>query len=207
MLLKWIRNSNFFGIFLILFGGFLFWMQTFQSPGDAGSSTGENAMPLFILVRSLFKGFIFFGLIKVDGEPYVIEYNVRMGDPETEAVILRIKSDFVDLLEGVATGNLAEKNIEIDPRSSVTVMLVSDGYPGKYEKGKEITETGKVIDSIVFHAGTRLLEGKVVSNGGRVLSVSSFGKNFREALDISYRNIKNIHFENMHYRKDIGFDL
>jgi phosphoribosylamine---glycine ligase len=154
-----------------------------------------------------FKGFIFFGLINVDGEPYVIEYNVRLGDPETEAVILRIKSDLVDLLEGVANGDLAGKTIEIDSRSSVTVMLVSDGYPGNYEKGKAISETEKIAGSIVFHAGTKMLDGKVVTNGGRVLSVSSVGRNFREALDISYKNIKKIQFENMYYRNDIGYDL
>jgi phosphoribosylamine--glycine ligase len=154
-----------------------------------------------------FKGFIFFGLIYVDGEPYVIEYNVRLGDPETEAVILRIKSDLVDLLEGVANGDLAGKTIEIDSRSSVTVMLVSDGYPGNYEKGKAISETEKIAGSIVFHAGTKMLDGKVVTNGGRVLSVSSVGRNFREALDISYKNIKKIQFENMYYRNDIGYDL
>lgn len=154
-----------------------------------------------------YKGFIFFGLINVDGEPFVIEYNVRMGDPETEAVILRIKSDLVDLLEGVANGDLAGRTIEIDTRSSVTVMLVSEGYPGNYHKGKVINEKGKISGSIVFHAGTKILDGKVVTNGGRVLSVSSVGKDFREALDSSYRNIKNIRFENMYYRKDIGFDL
>jgi phosphoribosylamine--glycine ligase len=154
-----------------------------------------------------YKGFIYFGLINVDGEPYIIEYNVRMGDPETEAVILRIKSDLVDLLEGVANGDLAGKNIEIDSRSSVTVMLVSEGYPGNYDKGKLISEIEEIADSIVFHAGTKMKDGKVVTNGGRVLSVSSVGSDFREALDISYRNVRNIHFENMYYRKDIGFDL
>jgi phosphoribosylamine---glycine ligase len=154
-----------------------------------------------------FKGFIFFGLIKVENEPFVIEYNVRLGDPETEAIILRIKSDLVDLFEGVANGDLADKYIEIDRRSAATVMLVSGGYPGNYDKGKVISESVKVTDSIVFHAGTKMKDGKVVTNGGRVLSVSSFGKNFHEALEISYRNIGNIHFENMYYRHDLGFDL
>jgi len=155
----------------------------------------------------LFKGFIFFGLINVAGDPVVIEYNVRMGDPETEAVILRIKSDLVDLFEGVANGDLAGKNIEIDPRSAVAVMLVSGGYPGNYDKGKVINEAGKVNDSIVFHAGTKLQGDQVVTNGGRVLSISSIGNDFHEALEISYRNIGNIHFENMYFRHDIGFDL
>ncbi len=154
-----------------------------------------------------FKGFIFFGLINIESNPYVIEYNVRMGDPESEAVIPRIKSDLVDLLEGVAKENLAEKSIEIDTLSCVTIMLVSEGYPGNYEKGKMITETGKIDDSIVFHAGTMVSDGQVVTNGGRVISVSSTGKDFREALEISYRSIKNIRFEKMYYRKDIGFDL
>lgn len=154
-----------------------------------------------------FKGFIFLGLINVEGDPKVIEYNVRMGDPETEAVILRIKSDLVDLFEGVANGDLADKHIEIDQRSAVTVMLVSGGYPGKYEKGKEISYSGEVNGSIVFHAGTKFQGDQVVTNGGRVLSISSIGKNFHEALETSYRNIENIHFEGMYYRKDIGFDL
>jgi phosphoribosylamine---glycine ligase len=154
-----------------------------------------------------YKGFIYFGLINVDGKPFVIEYNVRLGDPETEAVILRIKSDLVDLFEGVAKGDLAERNIEIDTRSSVTVMLVSGGYPGSYEKGKVISETGKITDSIVFHAGTTLQAGNVVTNGGRVLSVSSVGNDFHEALETSYLNIRKIEFESMYYRCDIGFDL
>ena len=154
-----------------------------------------------------FKGFIFLGLIRVEGEPMVIEYNVRMGDPETEAVILRIKSDIVDLLEGVANGDLADKHIEIDPRSAATVMLVSGGYPGNYDKGKVISEKAELNESIVFHAGTKFQGEKIVTNGGRVLSVSSIGKDFHEALEISYRNIENIHFENMYYRRDLGFDL
>jgi phosphoribosylamine---glycine ligase len=154
-----------------------------------------------------FKGFIFFGLINVDGKPFVIEYNVRLGDPETEAIILRIKSDFVDLLEGVAKSDLAQRNIEIDSRASVTVMLVSGGYPGNYDKGKVINEIGKIDNSIVFHAGTTLKAGKVVTNGGRVLSVSSVGEDFHKALETSYQNIRKIDFESMYYRRDIGFDL
>ena len=154
-----------------------------------------------------YNGFIFFGLINVNGNPFVIEYNVRMGDPETEAVMLRVKSDFVDLLEGAATGTLAEKNIEFDPRTAATVMLVSGGYPGNYEKGKIISGTEKVQNSIVFHAGTKIDSKNVVTNGGRVISVSSFGKNMREALDTSYANAEIIQFDKKYYRKDLGFDL
>jgi phosphoribosylamine--glycine ligase len=154
-----------------------------------------------------FKGFIFLGLINVEGEPVVIEYNVRMGDPETEAVILRIKSDLVDLFEGVANGDLATRNIEIDQRSAVTVMLVSGGYPGNYNKGKVIKYSDEVSDSIVFHAGTKFQGDQVVTNGGRVLSVSSIGKDFHEALEKSYLNIESISFDKMYYRHDIGFDL
>jgi len=154
-----------------------------------------------------YNGFIFFGLINVNNEPFVIEYNVRMGDPETEAVMLRVKSDFVDLLEGAATGTLGEKKIEIDERTAVTVMLVSGGYPGSYQKGKVITGTEKVEDSIVFHAGTKVDGRKVVSDGGRVISVSSYGENMNEALSVSYKNAALIEFEGKYYRKDLGFDL
>lgn len=154
-----------------------------------------------------YKGFIFIGLIKVGNEPLVIEYNVRMGDPETEVVIPRIKSDFVDLLEGVALGNLKEKNLEIDDRYAVTVMLVSGGYPGDYEKGKLITNLNDVDDSIVFHAGTQQDAQQIYTNGGRVLSVTSYGTTKDEALQRSFKNAEKIQFEGKYYRKDIGFDL
>lgn len=154
-----------------------------------------------------YNGFIFFGLINVNGNPYVIEYNVRMGDPETEAVMLRVKSDFVELLEGAATGTLADKNIEFDSRTAVTVMLVSGGYPGSYEKGKIITGTENIQNSIVFHAGTKTDGENVVTNGGRVISVSSFGDNIKEALSTSYANAEIIQFDKKYYRKDLGFDL
>lgn len=154
-----------------------------------------------------YNGFIFFGLINCSGEPMVIEYNVRMGDPETEAVMLRIKSDFVELLVGAATGTLSEKTIEIDQRAAVTVMLVSGGYPGPYQKGKIISGLEKVANSLVFHAGTTLKDGHVVTDGGRVLSVSSYGDHMKTALAQSYQNAAKINFEGVYYRKDLGFDL
>jgi phosphoribosylamine--glycine ligase len=154
-----------------------------------------------------YKGFIFFGLINVEGNPYVIEYNCRLGDPESEVIIPRIKSDLFELIEGVANGDLSERKIEIDERFVTTVMLVSGGYPGSYDKGKYIGGLELVKGSEIFHAGTRREGEKIVTSGGRVLAVSSWGSDITTALDTSYRNAGIIDFEGRYFRTDIGFDL
>ncbi|CAM1343269.1 phosphoribosylamine--glycine ligase [Tenacibaculum aestuarii] len=154
-----------------------------------------------------YRGFIFIGLMNDNGNPSVVEYNVRMGDPETEVVLPRIQSDLLELFEGVATQTLGEKSYEVTPQTATTVMLVSGGYPEAYENGKEILGFDTVEDSIVFHAGTSLKEGKVVTNGGRVMAITSFGDSIEEALEKSYMSIDKITFDKMNYRRDIGFDL
>lgn len=154
-----------------------------------------------------YKGFIFFGLINVKNEPYVIEYNCRMGDPETEVVIPRLKSDLLDLFEGIACNTLSERDIQFDERSAATIMMVSGGYPESYEKGKQIYGLNSISDSLVFHAGTSSDGPAVMSAGGRVLSVTSYGKNVESAVKKSYDSIAKIEFDNSYFRKDIGFDV
>ncbi len=156
-----------------------------------------------------YKGFIFFGLMNVEGNPYLIEYNARMGDPEAESVIPRIKSDMLELFEGVANGNLGDKNIETDPRYTAAIMLVSGGYPGSYEKGKLITGLDQVKNSIIFHAGSKYGDDKktVLTNGGRVLAITSFGETMEKALEQSYQNALRVDFDKKYYRKDLGNDI
>jgi phosphoribosylamine---glycine ligase len=154
-----------------------------------------------------YKGFIFFGLINVNSDPYVIEYNARLGDPESEAIIPRIQSDMFELIEGVADGDLEERELVIDDQYVATVMLVSGGYPGHYEKGYELSGLDRTDKCIVFHSGTKIADDKVVTSGGRVVAVSSGGKTMKDALEVSYRNAGIISFRNIYYRKDIGFDL
>lgn len=154
-----------------------------------------------------YKGFIFIGLIKVGQDPKVIEYNVRMGDPETEVVLPRLKNDLVEVLNAVANKKLVDIDLQLDERTATTVMTVSGGYPGAYEKGKEIKGIESINDSLVFHAGTTLKDGKVITNGGRVMAITSFGNDFKSALSKSYQNVEKLSFEGMNYRKDLGFDL
>lgn len=154
-----------------------------------------------------YKGFVFIGLIMVKNEPYVIEYNCRLGDPETEVVLPRLKSDLVELFQATANGTLSQKTIEIDERAATTVMLVSGGYPEAYAKGKTMSGLEKAKDSLLFHAGTKAADGKILTNGGRVLAITSYGENFKDALAISNKNAEVIDFDGKNYRKDIGFDL
>jgi phosphoribosylamine--glycine ligase len=154
-----------------------------------------------------YKGFVFIGLIKVGDNPKVIEYNVRMGDPETEVVLPRLKNDLVEIFKAITNQTLDKINIEIDERAATTVMLVSGGYPEMYEKGKEISGIENIIDSITFHAGAKLEGDKTVTSGGRVMAITSYGNTYQEAIKKSYQSIEKLYFDKMYYRKDIGFDL
>ena len=152
-------------------------------------------------------GFVFIGLIKVGDDPKVIEYNVRMGDPETEVVLPRLKNDFVEILQAMSSQTLDKIDIEIDERAATTIMMVSGGYPESYQKGKEITGLEAVTESIPFHAGATLKDGKIITTGGRVMAMTSYGNTYQEAIKKSYQSIEKLHFDKMYYRKDIGFDL
>ncbi|WP_104735078.1 phosphoribosylamine--glycine ligase [Hanstruepera ponticola] len=154
-----------------------------------------------------YKGFVFIGLIKVGDDPKVIEYNVRMGDPETEVVLPRLKNDLVEIFQAISNQTLNEVDIEIDERAATTIMMVSGGYPEAYEKGKEITGLNNIQDAIPFHAGATIKDDKIVTSGGRVMAITSYGKTYDEAIKKSYQNIEKLHFDKMYYRKDIGFDL
>jgi len=154
-----------------------------------------------------YKGFIFFGLINVGGEPFVIEYNARLGDPETESLLPRLKTDILEIFQAVGNGNLANQSIEIDERFSVAVMMVARGYPDSYKKGHEIFGLGTELECIVFHAGTKFQDKKMLSNGGRVLAVHAYGNSLEDALKTVYKSIEKIHFDGAYYRKDLGKDL
>jgi phosphoribosylamine--glycine ligase len=154
-----------------------------------------------------YKGFLYFGLMNCNGDPYVVEYNVRMGDPEAEVVLPRIKSDILDLFSGVVEGNLENREIEIDNRAVTTVMLVSGGYPSSYEKGKIITGLEKAEENVVFHAGTKIYNNQILTNGGRVIAVSSYGGDIFEAMAKSYLGARQIEFEGKYFRQDLGHDL
>lgn len=182
----------------------------FATPGFLDKVDNQVIIPTIKGLRKEgieYKGFIFFGLMMVKGDPYVIEYNVRMGDPETEVVMPRLRSDLLDLFDGIATKTLSERDVDIDQKVAATVMMVSGGYPESYEKGKTITGLHEIDQSIIFHAGTRSDGPMILTNGGRVLAVSSLGRTIEEATKKSYANLANIKFDKAYYRKDIGLDL